>query len=59
MDVRFKYNSVAAAKDAASKLPASCRYMIVKDLTTDAYLQVPEDYEDYVMKYLNPKDYEK
>lgn len=59
MDVRFKYNSVAAAKDAARKLPASCRYMIVKDLTTDAYLQVPEDYEDYVMKYLNPKDYEK
>lgn len=56
MDVRFKYNSVAAAKDAASKLPSSCRYMIVKDLTTDAYLQVPEDYEDYVMKYLNPKD---
>lgn len=58
MDLRFKYKSAAAAEDAASKLPASCRYMIVKDLTTDAYLQVPEDYEDYVMKYLNPKDYE-
>lgn len=59
MDVRIKYNSVAAAKDAASKLPESCRYMIVKDLTTDGYLQVPEDYEDYVMRYLNPKDYVK
>lgn len=58
MDVRIKYKSAVAAKDAASKLPVSCRYMIVKDRTSDAYLQVPEDYEDYVMNYLNPKDYE-
>lgn len=58
MDVRIKYKSAAAAEKAASKLPVVCRYRIVKDRTTDAYLQVPEDYEDYVMRYLNPKDYE-
>lgn len=57
MDVRIKYKSAAAAEKAASKLPVDCRYMIVKDRTTDAYLQIPEDYEDYVMRYLNPKDY--
>lgn len=56
MDVRFKYKSAAAAEEAARRLPASCRYMIVKDRTSEAYLQVPEDYEDYVMKYLNPID---
>lgn len=57
MDVRIKYKSAAAAEKAASKLPVGCRFMIVKDRTTDAYLQIPEDYEDYVMRYLNPKDY--
>ena len=58
MDVRIKYKSASAAEDAARKLPIACRWMIVKDRTSDAYLQVPEDYEDYVMRYLNPKDYE-
>lgn len=58
MDVRIKYKSAAAAEKAADKLPVACNYRIVKDRTTDAYLQVPEDYEDYVMRYLNPKDYE-
>lgn len=58
MDVRIKYKSAAAAEDAASKLPIACRYMIVKDNTSDAYLQVPESYEDYVMRHLNPKNYE-
>ena len=57
MDVRIKYKSAVAAEDAASKLPVACRYRIVKDRTTYAYLQVPEYYEDYVMRYLNPKDY--
>lgn len=56
MDVRIKYKSAADAEKAASKLPVACRWRIVKDKTTDAYLQVPEEYEDYVMRYLNPKD---
>lgn len=56
MYVRIKYKSAAAAETAASKLPCKCPYHILKDLTTDAYLEVPEDYEDYVMNYLNPKD---
>ena len=57
MDVRIKYKSAAAAEIAASKLPVGCRFMIVKDRTMDAYLQIPEDYYDYVMRHLNPKDY--
>ena len=57
MDVRIKYTSAAAAEKAASKLSVACRYRIVKDMTSDAYLQVPQDFEDYVMTYLNPKDY--
>jgi len=56
MDVRINYKSAADAEKAASKLPVACRWRIVKDKTTDAYLQVPEEYEDYVMRYLNPKD---
>ena len=55
MQVRIKYKSAAEAEDAASKLPVACKWRIVKDRTTDAYLEVPEDYEDYVMRYLPPK----
>ena len=57
MQVRIKYKSAAAAEAAALKLPVSCKWSIVKDYTTDAYLEVPESYEDYVLRYLNPKDY--
>lgn len=53
MYVRIKYESAAKAEEAASKLPVGCKWSIVKDRTTDAYLEVPEDYEDYVMKYLH------
>ena len=56
MDIRIKFKSAAAAEKVASKLPVACRYMIVKDMTTDAYLQVPEEYEDYIMRYLKPQD---
>lgn len=56
MQVRIKYKSAADAEKAASKLPVACKWRIVKDYTTDAYLEVPESYEDYVMRYLNPKD---
>ena len=57
MDVRIKYKSAAAAETAASRLPLACPYHIVKDRTSDAYLQVPEDYEDYVIHYLNPSEF--
>lgn len=57
MHVRIKYPSAAAAEDAASKLPVACNYRIVKDRTTDAYLEVHESYEDYIMRYLNPNKY--
>lgn len=50
MQVRIKYKSVAAAEAAAKKLPVTCKWRIVRDLTTDAYLEVSEDYEDYVMR---------
>lgn len=56
MQVRIRYRSASAAEEAASKLPVACNYRIVKDRTTDAYLEVPEDYEEYVMRYLNPID---
>lgn len=55
MYVRIKYKSAAEAERAAEKLPVACKWSIVKDLTTDAYLEVPEDYEDYVMRYLKPE----
>ena len=58
MNVRIKYKSAASAANAASKLPLACKFRIVTDRTNDAYLEVPENYEDYVMRYLNPKDYE-
>ena len=55
MQVRIKYKSAAEAERAANKLPIACKWRIVKDRTTDAYLEVPEDYEDYVMRYLAPE----
>ena len=56
MNVRIKYKSAADAEKAAEKLPVACDYRIVKDRTSDAYLEVHESYEDYVMRYLNPKN---
>lgn len=55
MQVRIRYKSAAEAEEAANKLPLVCKWRIVKDRTSDAYLEVPEDYEDYVMRYLPPK----
>lgn len=54
MFVRIKYPSAAAAERAAEKLPVDVHWEIRKDRTTDAYLEVPEDWEDYVMRYLAP-----
>lgn len=55
MDVRIKFKTAADAERVAEKLPVACHWQIVKDKTTDAYLQVPEDYEDYIKRYLLPK----
>jgi hypothetical protein len=57
MDVRIKYRSAAAAERAAELLPCECRWCVVRDKTSDAYLQVPASYEDYVMRYLNPSKF--
>ena len=55
MNVRIKYKSAAEAEEAADKLPLACKWKIVKDRANGAYLEVPQDYEDYVMRYLSPK----
>lgn len=54
MQVRIKYKSYAAAEAAYCLLPVSCKARIVTDRTPYAYLEVPEDYYDYVMRYINP-----
>lgn len=57
MQVRIKYKSLANAEEAKSKLPIACKGTIVTDKTTNAYLEIPEAYEDYVMRYLNPNKF--
>lgn len=52
MDVQFKFKSAKLAEEVAMKLPVACPWSIVRDFTSDAYLQVPESYEDYVERYL-------
>ena len=54
MFIRIKYKSAADAENAAMKLPIACKWYIRRDYTSDAYLEVPESYEDYVLKYLHP-----
>lgn len=50
--VRFKFKSVKDAEDAAMLLPVSCDWSILRDRTSDAYLEVPEEYEDYTKRYI-------
>lgn len=57
MQVRIKYSSVAAAQRAKELLPIACKAQVLTDRTPNGYLEVPEDYEDYVMRYLNPKNF--
>lgn len=52
MQVRFKFKTAAEAERVAEKLPASCKWQILRDQTTDAYLEAPEYYEDYIERYL-------
>ena len=55
MHVRFKFKSAAEAENVALKLPVACNWNILRDRTSDAYLEVPEEYEDYIERYLIKK----
>ena len=52
MNVRFRFKSAALAEEAASKLPGACNWSLVKDQTSDAYLEFSDKYEEYFEKYL-------
>lgn len=52
MNVRFRFKSFAKAEEVRSLLPIGCESRIIGDRTTDAYLEVPEEYEDYIERYL-------
>lgn len=52
MKVQFRFKSARLAENAAAKLPVACDWSIVRDRTSDAYLEIPEDYEDYFERYL-------
>lgn len=52
MNVRFRFKSAAKAEEAASKLPIACDWALVKDKTTDAYLEFSDKYEDYFERYI-------
>lgn len=52
MNVRFRFKSFAKAEKVRSLLPVSCESRIIGDGTTDAYLEVPEEYEVYIESYL-------
>lgn len=52
MHVRFKFKDLTALQKVAEKLPIGCKWNLVTDRTTDVYLEVPEQYEDYIERYL-------
>lgn len=52
MNVRFRFKTAKLAEDCARKLPVACLHKIVTDRTSDAYLEVHENYEDYIERYL-------
>lgn len=52
MNVRFRFKSAALAEEAASKLPVACKWSLVRDRTSDAYLEFSEDYEGYFERYI-------
>lgn len=51
MNVRFRFKSAKLAQDVAVKLPGWCNWKILRDQTGDAYLEVSEEYEEYIYKY--------
>lgn len=54
MQVRFKFKDLATLQSVAEKLPVDCKWELLTDRTTDVYLEVPEEYEDYIERYLLP-----
>lgn len=54
MKIRIEYKSAAEAERAAEKLPIACKWRVVKECMKKAYLEVPEGYKDYIMRYLTP-----
>lgn len=52
MNVRFRFKNAGLAASVMEKLPCDCVARIVRDLTADVYLEVPENYEDYIERYL-------
>lgn len=52
MNVRFRFKSTKLAEDVAAKLPVSCDWKILHDQTSDAYLEVIEEYEEYIERNL-------
>jgi len=55
MQVRIKFSSKEAAEHARQKLPLPWEGRVLTDRTENAYLEVPESCEDYVMRYLAEK----
>lgn len=39
-------------QEVIQKLPASCKYEVKSDRTSDLYLEVSEEYEEYIEKHL-------
>ena len=52
MQVRFKFKDLTSLQKVAEKLPIACKWNLVTDRTTDVYLEVSEEYEDYIERYL-------
>lgn len=52
MNVRFRFKDWAKAQAMVSKLPFDCKHRVVKDQTTDIYIEVDEEWEDYIERYL-------
>lgn len=52
MNVRFRFKNLSKLEEVAAKLPIACKWTLVTDRTTDVYLEVSEEYEDYIERYL-------
>lgn len=54
MQVRFRFKDLKTLQDVAEKLPVNCKWSLLTDRTTDVYLEVSEEYEEYIERYLLP-----
>lgn len=52
MHVRFRFKTAALAEEAALKLPVACNWQLLRDQTSDAYLEFSDKYEEYFEKYI-------